>query len=63
MEELGETEQCGADRDKEKVNISENIDNVLVGDEELEDENKNVHTKNEDIETLAKEEEGTWGCQ
>ena len=61
MEDLGETEQCGADRDKEKVNISENIDNVLVGDEELEDENKNDNTKNEDIETLAKEEEGKCG--
>ena len=63
MEELGETKQCGADRDKEKVNISENIDNVLVGDEELEDENKNVNTKNQDIETLAKEDKGTRGCQ
>ena len=58
MEELGETEQYSTDCDKDRVDISENIDNVWVGDEELEDENKNNNTKNEDIETLAKEEEG-----
>ena len=62
MEELGETEQYCADREKDRVVISENIENVWAGDEELENENKNDNIKNEDIETLAKEEEGKCGC-